>query len=56
MKTLPGRVGEEVFEGTWEPMDQDPRSHFKITELAIVLIERVRPRFLLDVAPDVEAE
>ena len=53
---IPHCTVEDVFDGNWEDMVRDLASRFKITEPVALSAVRVRPRFSLDVAPDVEAE
>ena len=53
---IPRCTVEDVFDGNWENMVELLASRFKITKPATLSAVRVRPRFSLDVAPDVEAE
>jgi hypothetical protein len=53
---IPHCAVEGVFEGEWDDMVRILASRFKVTEPATLSTVRVRPRFSLGVAPDVEAE
>ena len=53
---IPHCTVEGVFDGNWEDMVGVLADRFKISEPAPLSAVRVRPRFSLDVAPDVEAE
>ena len=53
---IPVCAVEPVFDGTWDEMARHLADRFAITKPAVVSAARVRPRFSLDVAPDVEAD
>ena len=53
---IPHCTVEGVFDGNWDDMVGVLADRFKISEPAPLSAVRVRPRFSLDVAPDVEAE